>query len=685
MTCEELITRAAKVLDKSNGVFCDTCEIISDCLANCDINLFPHNKFFVDIDVESVKRYVKNRRFLPIIEKVRSSDLYRGERAYAYSGAYDFGHSSPDWESVISLGIVGLRNRIVECADKNTSPETKDFYTSIISLYDAEIDFLGRVSDLAEKNSRRDMAEGLRALTRRAPQTLFEAMQMTLVYYHFQQKFEGSILRTLGRLDWLYYEFYKKETSAAHARELVRDFLLEINELRFGRANIPFVLGASMNGEPSNELTEMFLDVYREIDANDIKMQLLVREDTPDSVLKKAFSAIREGKNSIIFMSEEKIFESLCHLGEATEDARSFHVVGCYECGGRGEITCSCNARVNLPKALEYAINGGVDMLTGEQIGLKNEGAFDSFDSFFGEYVRQMTYLADCGMRLTEEYERRYPEMLAAPVLSSTYPTAIKRGADIYMNSGAKYNNSSINALGLATATDSLVAIKKLVFDDKVLTIEALCDILKKNWQGSETLRLRVKNRFPKYGTANDEADSIAAEIVDLLADSVEGRPNARGGVWRLGTFSIDWRWNFGRHTAASACGRLSGETLSQNASAAFGADREGYSAHLISASRLNTERTPNGTVVDLDIHYSAVSGESGLAALVAALRTFVKMGGFAVHYNVLNVETLKAARLRPDDYPTLQVRVCGWNAPFASLSDKEKDEFIKRFEEKAV
>jgi formate C-acetyltransferase len=275
--------------------------------------------------------------------------------------------------------------------------------------------------------------------------------------------------------------------------------------------------------------------------------------------------------------------------------------------------------------------------------------------------------------------------MLAAPVLSSTYPTAIKRGADIYMNSGAKYNNSSINALGLATATDSLVAIKKLVFDDKVLTIEALCDILKKNWQGSETLRLRVKNRFPKYGTANDEADSIAAEIVDRLADSVEGRPNARGGVWRLGTFSIDWRWNFGRHTAASACGRLSGETLSQNASAAFGADREGYSAHLISASRLNTERTPNGTVVDLDIHYSAVSGESGLAALVAALRTFVKMGGFALHYNVLNVETLKAARLRPYDYPTLQVRVCGWNAPFASLSDKEKDEFIKRFEEKAV
>ena len=685
MTNEELIMRAKNIIGNGDGIFSESCEIISDCLRNCEIKLFDHNRFFVDIDVESVKAFVKKTRFSPFIKDVEDSELYAGERAYAYSGTYDFGHTSTDWESVMSLGIAGLRDRVIEYSMRAKAPETKGFYTSLISLYDAELEFLSRAADVALRHGREEMASGIRALTVRSPRTLFEAMQMTLVYYHFQQKFEGSVLRTLGRLDWLYYDFYKQEQDERYVRALVRDFLLEINELRFGRANVPFVLGASSDGRASNELTEMFLEIYREIDAGDIKMQLLVREDTPDAVLKAAFSAICDGKNSIIFMSDKKITESLIYIGADSNDAKAYHVVGCYECGANGEITCSCNARVNLPKALEYTLTGGVDMLTGERIGLGNDGKFDSFADVFSEYLRQMNHLAECGMSLTEKYERRYPEMYAAPVLSSTYATAIERGADIYMNSGAKYNNSSINALGLATVTDSLVAIKRLVFEEKCLTLDELAEILRNNWQGNELLRLRVKNKLPKYGIGDKEADDLARDIVDGLADVVCSRPNARGGVWRLGTFTIDWRWAFGGNTAASADGRLSGEPLSQNASASFGADREGYSAQMISASRINSEKTPNGTVIDLDIHYSAVAGESGMRGLVSALRTFVSLGGFAVHYNVLNLETLKAARLRPEDYPTLQVRVCGWNAPFASLSDKEKDEFIRRFEEKSV
>ena len=143
--------------------------------------------------------------------------------------------------------------------------------------------------------------------------------------------------------------------------------------------------------------------------------------------------------------------------------------------------------------------------------------------------------------------------------------------------------------------------------------------------------------------------------------------------------FSIDWRWDFGLKTAASANGRHSGETLSQNTSASFGADKEGATAHLISAARIDMSKTPNGAIVDIDLHSSAVQGENGITALVSSLKTYFELGGFAVHYNVLDTDILIDAKKNPEKYPSLQVRLCGWNVLFSTLSEKEKDEFIAR------
>ena len=134
-----------------------------------------------------------------------------------------------------------------------------------------------------------------------------------------------------------------------------------------------------------------------------------------------------------------------------------------------------------------------------------------------------------------------------------------------------------------------------------------------------------------------------------------------------------------GEKTAATADGRHAGDTLSQNTSASFGADKEGATAHLISAARIDTLKTPNGAVVDIDLHSSAVRGENGIEALIISLKTYFELGGFAVHYNVLDTDTLKDAKLHPEKYPNLQVRLCGWNVLFSSLKEKEKDEFIAR------
>jgi formate C-acetyltransferase len=188
-----------------------------------------------------------------------------------------------------------------------------------------------------------------------------------------------------------------------------------------------------------------------------------------------------------------------------------------------------------------------------------------------------------------------------------------------------------------------------------------------------------VKNKFLKYGVANKEIDEIAKDIVEKLAIVVNGKPNQKGGVYRLGTFSIDNRWAHGAKTAATADGRKKGETLSQNASATFGADKQGATAHLISVANIDATRTPNGTVADIYLHYSAVAGENGLNAMLSSLKTCFDLGGFCVHYNVLNTETLKKAKDNPELYPNLQVRLCGWNVLFNTLSEHEKEEFITR------
>ena len=546
-------------------------------------------------------------------------------------------------------------------------------------MYNAALRFMKRASDTAALRGKTEMAASLLRLTNNAPSNLFEALQTSIIYYHLQQFFDGTALRTLGRLDNLYYPYYARGNKN-EAEKLLLDYIKEIDRLK-APANIPFALGGTdENGKCLiNELSYVWLDMYEKARTTNTKLHVLYSENTPEDIIRKAFRYIREGNNSIVFMSDGRVIEALEKQGVAHQDAVDYHVVGCYECGGAGELTCSCNARVNIPKALELALNGGRDMLTGKQIGLENDGHFESFDALYREFERQLTHLCKCAMTVTSLYESRYAEIHSAPILSGTYTSALQKGGDLYLDYSAKYNSSSLNAIGLATATDSLAAIRKAVFEDKTLTLGEFTEILKSDWKGQEPFRLLVKNKYPKYGQGDIRTDEIAKRTVDVLSDAVSYKPNVKGGNWRLGLFSINWRWDFGEKTAASADGRRSGETLSQNTSASFGADKEGATAHLISAARIDMSKTPNGAIVDIDLHSSAVRGENGITALVSSLKTYFELGGFAVHYNVLDTDILMDAKKNPEKYPSLQVRLCGWNVLFSTLSEKEKDEFIAR------
>ena len=679
---EELITYLENNVEIKSD--CDVlkhdCKNIIFLLDNCEITVPESNRFFIEVNCSGIPNDIYYRRMRNYDSEIAENELSVGQETLAFTGNYDFSHTTTEWKSVISLGISGLRKRISEYAKKNKDDKKKQrFYNEISKVYDAALRFMKRASEVAAENGKTEMATGLVNLTENAPSNLFEAMQTTIIYYVLQTVFEGTYLRTLGRFDSLFYPFFVKE-SKNNVKALFLDYLKEIDQLK-APSNIPFALGGTdiFGNDLINELSYIILDAYTKANTNNTKIHMLCTENTPEDIIKNALDAVRKGNNSIVFMSDGKIIESLEKMEEKHEDAVNYHVVGCYECGGEGELTSSCNARVNIPMALEFTLNNGKTMLSQMQAGLQNSGNFDSFESLYVEFTRQLIYMCSCAMKMTDLCEAHYKQVHSAPILSGTYTSALEKGGDLYCDYTAKYNNSSVNGIGLATAVDSLVAIKKLVYDDKIMTLDNLIEILKSNWKNQEALRLTIKNKFPKFGINEGRTDKIAKDIVDVMHKAISGKPNVKGGVYRLGLFSINWRWEFGEKTGASADGRLAGETLSQNTSAAFGADRDGATAHLLSVASIDTSKTPNGAIVDIDLHSSAVRGENGLNTLFSTLKTYFELGGFAVQYNVLDTEVLKDAKLNPEKYPNLQVRLCGWNVLFSSLSEKEKDEFIAR------
>ena len=656
------------------------CEIIKFMLKNCEVVIPDGNRFFGNIELSKVQPTIIAERAKPYKEIAQKQDLLTGEQALAHTGSYDFSHTTAEWDTLLSLGLYGIRQRIYDYSMRYTNNSNRSrFYNALLSVYDGVLEFMLRVSNQAFALGKNEMAQSLKDLTTRAPNSLYEVMQTTIVYYYLQHIFDGTYLRTLGRLDSLYFSYYKNENKDT-ANKLLYDFIKEIDRLK-APSNIPFAIGGTdINGNSLiNELSYEILNTYKKANTNNTKFHLLCSNNTPADIIESALDGVRCGNNSSVVMSDEQSIKALMNLGEAKTDAINYHVVGCYECGGFGELTCSCNARINLPKALELAINNGKDMLSGDQIGLKVDSKFNTFDDVYNEFIRQAKHLCFQAMKTTDIYEANYKNLHSSPILSANYTCALESGGDIYCDNTAKYNNSSLNALGLATAVDSLLAIKKAVFEDNKLSLDDFIDILKNDWENNEVLRLTIKNKYPKYGTNNNEADYLARDLIQQISSVVNGKPNVKGGVYRLGTFSIDWRWAFGERTAASANGRKCGETISQNTGATFGADTKGATAHLMSVASINTINTPNGSIADIDLHSSAVIGKKGLNALVSTLKTYFSKGGFAVHYNVLDTEKLKDAKLNPEKYPNLQVRLCGWNVLFNSLSEKEKDEFINR------
>ena len=594
----------------------------------------------------------------------------------------DYSHTSPNSRLLLEEGFTGLQKRVqAAAAREGLSEKQREFYKSCDVMLTAMSTAALRLSRaIGPYNKENSLA--LRHIAQGAPQNTYEALQLLVLYFFMHDYIFGTRIRTLGRLDVLLTPFCRRDLAQGTYTQGQLEEMMKFFLHKFWAAKVPYDLpfclcGMDENGEEvTNEVTDLILRCYNDLNIYSPKIHIRVSPKTPAATIQKVLSYIRGGNSSFVFLNDETVIRGLTGVGIDEKDARNYAPIGCYEPAVWGmELGCTGCGGINLAKAVELTLLNGRDFATGDLCGLET-GEIHSYEEFLEAVKKQIAYLTDRATGYVTKIEPYYGTVNPDPLLSCQYDACLEKGVDIY-DGGAKYNNSSMSFYSLASLVDSLCAIKTLVYEEKRLTLPQLTEILQSNWEGAEKMRSYAMKLPEKFGSNAPAADSLARELADYCAGLVTGRPNGRGGVFKAALYTIDHCIKTGAHTMATPDGRLAGEPLSKNLCAVTGMDRKGITGLILSAGKLDHSRFPNGTVLDVVLHPSAVAGDEGLAAFYGLLMTYLKMGGMAIHGNVFSPEDLRKAQADPEQYKNLQVRVCGWNAYFVNLSKAEQDAFI--------
>lgn len=433
-----------------------------------------------------------------------------------------------------------------------------------------------------------------------------------------------------------------------------------------------------------NEVTYLILDVIQEMRLLQPSSSIQVSKKNPDRFIKRAGEIIRTGFGQPSVFNADLVVEELIRQGKTIEDARQGGTSGCVETGAFGKENYNLTGYFNLPKVLEITLHNGIDPRTGKRIGLEtgDPTSFATFDDFFEAFEKQVRHFVDIKVRGNNVIERLYARYMPVPFLSLLIDDCIAKGRD-YHDGGARYNTSYIQGVGLGTMADALAAIRYHIFDRQNLTMGELLQILSHDYEGYERERQLLLNRTPKYGNDDDYADALMVRTFEAYYRAVDGRPNTKGGHYHIDLLPTTCHVYFGSVTGATPDGRFAGRPLSEGISPVQGADRQGPTAVIKSVAKMDHVRT-GGTLLNQKFTPRLLADDDGLDGLVRLIRTYFRLDGHHVQFNVVDAETLRQAQANPEQYRNLIVRVAGYSDYFCDLTKALQDEIIARTEHKA-
>ena len=601
-------------------------------------------------------------------------------------------HLTVDFETVLKEGVNSIKIKAEEAYEKYRTTKKEAFSKSCLNCIRAfEIwhrRYLDALRDLPEYKANYD---NLTRVPFEPAKSFYEAVQslwFTFAFIRLCGNWPG-----IGRIDYLLGDYLKKDLengtlSLNEAREILAHFFIKgcewINGQFIGSGDAQhyqnIVLGGiDENGkEVTNEVTYLVLDILEELGISDFPTTVRLNKNTDERLLRRVAEVMRYGGGILAVYNEDLIINALVKDGYDELEARNFANDGCWEVQIPGKTFFIYSPFDSLQILQQKTLRGydaSVDFANFEE--LYRQYVFDLHNRVEAIFVDKQKKFANSGVP-TKDW--RWAEQPPCTVVSLFEQGCIEKGLS-YLEGGPIYNVNSPHIGGLSDTVNSLYAIKKLVFDEKKLSLRELLTILKNNWESNEALRQYALNRYIYYGNDNDEVDEIASRLLSDFADicvSFNGKCGYRfpAGV---STFGRQLEWSTKR--LASPHGRRSGEVLAANASPTPNTDKEGATAIIRSYCKADLSKLATGAALDIKLLPSSVQGEDGIGALVSLMRGFVALGGFFMQPDVVDASLLRKAQENPEEYQTLSVRVSGWNARFVTLNKEWQDMVIEQNE----
>ncbi len=626
-------------------------------------------------------------------------------------------------DKIYRLGLLDLQREIrrrIRALDFANDPEAYDKREELTAMSlaaGAVMRFVVRYAELLQEEAKKEqdprrrrelqeMEAVCRRVPARAPRTFHEALQ----YYWFVHLGVVSELNPWdsfnpGRLDQHLLPFYRQgleegTLTEERARELLQAFWVKFNNhpsppkigvtAQESNTYTDFALinlgGVTPDGKDAvNELTYLILDVIEEMRILQPSSMIQVSRKNPDRFILRTLEIIKTGFGQPSVFNTDAIIAELVRQGKDIVDARKGGASGCVESGAFGTEAYILTGYFNLNKVLEVTLRNGTDPRTGRKIGLAtgDPRTFRSFDDLMGAYRKQLNYFLDIKMRGNNIIERINAQYLPAPFLSLFIDDCIANGRD-YNAGGARYNTSYIQGVGLGSIADNLASLKEHVFEQKDVTMDGLLKALEKNFEGYDELRHKLIYLSHKFGNDDDYADELAQQVFGMFFEAVDGKPTSRGGTFRINLLPTTSRVYFGSVIGAMPDGRKAGEPLSEGISPVQGADRKGPTAVINSVAKIDHLRT-GGTLLNQKFSPDFFKDRDAKKKLTALIRSYFRMDGHHIQFNVVRAETLRDAQKHPEKYQDLIVRVAGYSDYFNDLGTDLQNEIIRRTEHESI
>ena len=606
------------------------------------------------------------------------------------------GHIIIDYPRLLENGLAALVTEIK--AVRQQHPQNS-FYQAVLILLEASQRHILRYAALADEmaadcadEQRRKELETIANISRHnavhRPEDFWQACQL-FWYMNIILQYESNASSiSLGRFDQYMLPYYQASLNRGQdpqfLQELLESLWVKCNDIVLLRstssaryfAGFPTGYTALLGGltetgrSAVNILSFLSLDAYQNVRLPQPNLGVRVNELIDRPFLRKTAETIRLGTGIPQIFNDEVVIPAFLNRGVSLEDARDYSVVGCVELSIPGRTYGLHDiAMFNLLKVMEIVM-------------LENESNPDiTWDGLINQIRDKIRYYIKLMVEGSNISDIGHRDWAPVPLLSSFIEDCVQHGQDITAG-GARYNFSGVQGIGIANLSDSLHALKGMVFEQKWLSFAELIAVLKANFQTpeGEKIRARLINRFEKYGNDIDEVDNISADLLRFYCKEVEQYQNPRGGQFTPGSYTVSAHVPLGSVVGATPDGRLAGEQLADGGlSPMLGQDVQGPTAVLKSVSKLDNFLLSNGTLLNVKFTPATLAGDSGLNKLADFLQAFTRLRLQHIQFNVVNADTLREAQQRPQDFAGLVVRVAGYSAFFVELSQEIQDDIIRR------